>query len=688
MKSPSGNQAFFAAVAVLSVAILAILALLLKPTTYSAKPEPELAQSSQPPIQGMQRPTRSSVSEYKPSPTEQLLVTTMTNSEPAVQEKAPFTDLKAGQLPSPDTAIYAVIEANGGKLPNSGQELVLALQKLGDFLQLPVPFSAVALESGLRHPRVLITQRPKAFLPVGSTSSQSRTKSTVVHSILGSTSNDTASQPNLEGRLFLAANMVSTGSMNPRVKTVEFISWNSRRMKFDFGVIEGMGGSPEFKIIDGVRCFSCHKNRGPILGVSPWSNTVHNDVVRSTSQFLFDFEPKTLVDTRGVSKSDLICRSDGMMLLNPVAQGVDEGVRLGANLLRDREIFRALNRTANGRMVFFQLLNSIVEPGGLATIDKRIRPVINKSDLSGFFRDAVAIQRATISSRLIDFSPSGSMGRITATRTSWGGTENGLIAYDNLRANGNHGLTDVHLPSNTRAFFNPPVQMPNQVSDLISTSLLAHTIGLTEADRQFLTETLIDAAKKRNHTDVNPKILASYVFSGPYFADVLERDELPDNNEFKDRFVRGLNEVVLTHQFTGKFRLSRDSSLGVLQRLWSDRRIEQEVELVPTTSCLRCHDIQVPGKAPAFSPIPMLAFDPFDKTARETWVRTADPKRKVIVLNRMLKRLTIDEDMPPEDSTEYVLFRGKNPVSFERVKEFLETELKTATGGIGVDVPR
>ena len=89
-----------------------------------------------------------------------------------------------------------------------------------------------------------------------------------------------ANRTQLQGRLFLAAN-TEIGDDGFKVRTVEFISWNSRKLKFDFGVIEGMArDKPELKILDGTRCFSCHKNRGPILGAAPWSNTMHNDVVQ------------------------------------------------------------------------------------------------------------------------------------------------------------------------------------------------------------------------------------------------------------------------------------------------------------------------------------------------------------------------------------------------------------------------
>ena len=50
------------------------------------------------------------------------------------------------------------------------------------------------------------------------------------------------------------------------MKTIEIISWNSRKKRFDFGMVECNTTTPELQMLDGVRCFSCHKNKGPILG--------------------------------------------------------------------------------------------------------------------------------------------------------------------------------------------------------------------------------------------------------------------------------------------------------------------------------------------------------------------------------------------------------------------------------------
>src|SRR4029079_17655354 len=107
------------------------------------------------------------------------------------------------------------------------------------------------------------------------------------------------------------------------------ISWNRRRGRFEFGVVDGLGGTPELKFLDGVRCFSCHKNRGPILGASPWSNTMHNGLVQSTAAEML---PNPRPNERPVL--------DGMRLFDAHAGPVDAAVRQGAHLLRDRAVFK------------------------------------------------------------------------------------------------------------------------------------------------------------------------------------------------------------------------------------------------------------------------------------------------------------------------------------------------------------
>ena len=82
--------------------------------------------------------------------------------------------------------------------------------------------------------------------------------------------------------MFLAANFEKKGG-ELKVKTFEFISWNGRKQRFDFGFIECDDAEPQIRLVDGVKCFSCHKNKGPILGQGPWSNTPHNDLIRGSA---------------------------------------------------------------------------------------------------------------------------------------------------------------------------------------------------------------------------------------------------------------------------------------------------------------------------------------------------------------------------------------------------------------------
>lgn len=101
---------------------------------------------------------------------------------------------------------------------------------------------------------------------------------------------------------------------------------------------------------------------------------------------------------------------------------------------------------------------------------------------------------------------------------------------------------------------------------------------------------------------------------------------------------------------------------------------EAEAVVVPTTACLRCHDVPANGKRGAFESIPPLAFDPLDKAGREAWARTANKVRKREVLSRLQARLYKDVDMPPHDSPEHEKFPVKG-AAFEDLKRFLDAEL-------------
>jgi hypothetical protein len=172
--------------------------------------------------------------------------------------------------------------------------------------------------------------------------------------------------------------------------------------------------------------------------------------------------------------------------------------------------------------------------------------------------------------------------------------------------------------------------------------------------------------------------LARQAFEGPAFTDVLAGGPLPDRDEFKDRFVDGLDGVLR-------------STYGLALGFVPDRREyasgprydpaaaeEKDVAVVPTSACLRCHEVGGAGKAPRVDPIPVLAVDPFDKSGREGWVKTAastDPKKRKVVLARMLERVATDADMPPEDAPEYDRFRMREAAGFQEVKRFLTAEL-------------
>jgi hypothetical protein len=204
---------------------------------------------------------------------------------------------------------------------------------------------------------------------------------------------------------------------------------------------------------------------------------------------------------------------------------------------------------------------------------------------------------------------------------------------------------------------------------------LARTLGLTEGDRAFLADTLREAAGWANDPRVSPSSLALDVFTGPEFADVLEGGPLPDRDEFKDRFVAG----ILATRVAGPIYWGDRREYAGTPLI--DRRAREkelaDVPPTPTSACLGCHEVAKAGKRPGFSPIPALPFDPFDAAARGAWVRTADRKRRAEVLDRLLRRLGTDKDMPPEDSAE-AAFRERDPAAFAAVVAWLEAELRRA----------
>jgi hypothetical protein len=568
--------------------------------------------------------------------------------------------------PLGDTAIAELIGANDGKVPATGAELQAALRKLGGFDQLTVPFSAVVLDSTLSHPRVVFTPR---FVPLNPDANPQQQLPFVFVSRGGwspvraeglvrlpTISPVAANRPNLAGRLFLAVNMdagLTRGTA--RVQSLEFISWNARRKRFDFGIVEGMGGSlAEMKFVDGVRCVSCHKTRGPILGASPWSNSGNNSLVRGA-----------LTDS-----------ADGISLIATNAGEVDARVRQAADLLRNRELFKMMARNPAGRKVYPILLGGLVAQDSFEDADRRLREKIDLTLVDSFRRlilDWAESQKAARSSILIDFSP---VGPPPPPRRGgeWGGTQSAVEAYDAKRADGKPALPSSHQPSNPKAFFKLPVQSPNKPSQLVNVTKLAETVGLSNGDRAFLARTLSAAAQRTKATEA---VLTKAVIAGPHFADIVYVGTVPDREEFKERFISGLDEVVrITYRAPEGMAANRaDYASG---RGWTPGGggEEKEPELVPTTACLRCHEIRPAGKPRFVEPLPSLAFDPFDKANRETWLKSAERKRKQEVLARMLKRLIEDKDMPPEDAPEHERFRVNDPARLDAVREFLEVELK------------
>ncbi|MBM3980477.1 MAG: hypothetical protein FJ304_09340 [Planctomycetes bacterium] len=627
------------------------------------------------------------------------------------------------------SAIGFVLEANGNEVPRNGEEMMRALAKLGDFVQLPVAFSAVDLQSGLQKPRVVITQKP-SFLPVPEpqkpnpndpfpalpTFPGGPTPPPVQAPINNS---NTLTKPNLEGRLFLAANMErKNGEL--KVKTFEFISWNSRKQKFDFGFIECDPVEPQIRLVDGVKCFSCHKNKGPILGIGPWSNTPHNDMVRAAMsgvnlpkgvrpQFAFDGDlgqPRRLdsgivsLGNGGVGVRPKPTTADGMALMLPQGPAVDASVRFGAELARDRDVYRAMARNADGRKGLVVLMAAIAAPGTLEQVNQQARVALDQAFVSGYpvFADKWVSIHKSSTNTLIDFNPSGSSGSLQTVTTGspatggwgggstlrselkivWTGDPKQVTDYDAKRSAGEPGLPSARQPSNPRAFVKPTAPLPGKPSNAVNTTGLARLIGLTEGDRKYLADSLKFAAQQIGKPRVTAASVAREVFSGAAFSEVLQAGEIPDREDFKDRFVRGLGAVMQAHG-ADPFAPARASYASGPNVSAKPGEVEKEIPVVATTACVRCHDTPKTAKA-GFSPIPVLAFDPFDKQARETWAKTTDATKRAQVLTRFLKRVAEDRDMPPEDSAEYEAFRAKSPAAMDAMKEWIEAELKRAKG--------
>jgi hypothetical protein len=617
------------------------------------------------------------------------------------------------------TAIGVVVEANENKIPTGGEEMVKALRRLGEVAQLPITFSAVDVHTSLLRPRVIITPRlsTEAYDPrerPGQLGEESP-----VPGMPGTRLGDPVqtpvgtgrlTEPNIEGRLFLAANFEKKDG-GLKVGTFEFISWNSRTLRFDFGYIECDGPEPQLRFVDGVRCFSCHKNRGPILGQGPWSNTPHNDVLRET--ILAEMEVPLSRSARQKYDEDLgqphrldtgfrighqlpELTADGLLTVLPQGPAVDAAVRRGADLARDRDVYRAMALYPDGRKGLVLLLSDIAAPGPLERNDQQSAKLLNRIFSEGygtFAQKWVAIHRNS-SNKLVDYNPSGSMGQaiqiVTRTpgpwgrgstlhaslRVAWSGTPQEIAAYDKKRSESEHKLPSNRRPSNPRAFVRPDPGAPAYPSHAVSGTGLARVIGLTEGDRTFMAEQLAAAAKRVDQPKVTAATLARDVFEGGQFAEVLRTGLIPDREDFKDRFVKGLNETLTGRGATALALERRDyaSGPGV-----APVPGEEEIPVVATTACVRCHEVQTVAHS-RFSPIPLLAFDPFDREKREGWAKGTDAKTRAQVLAKIRQRVVADKDMPPEDSPEHEAFRVKHPAELDALKDWLAAELKKAGG--------
>jgi hypothetical protein len=250
-----------------------------------------------------------------------------------------------------------------------------------------------------------------------------------------------------------------------------------------------------------------------------------------------------------------------------------------------------------------------------------------------------------------------------------------LMNYNEVRGQGRSGLTTRQQPSNPHAFVRPLAVKPRRPSDVLNAHQLAETIGITDGDRRFFAQSLASAIEQLPKPKPKAATLAKELFASAPFKDFIAGGPMPDRDEFKDRFVEALNEVLTKRGIDAGFAPDRTTYASGPR--YDPKAVEEkESAIMPTSACLRCHQVAEYGKAIRFDLIPPLAFDPFDKLGREAWLRrTADAKKRHDVLKRMMTRLATDADMPPEDAPELDLFRVKKAASFAEVKQFLTAHL-------------
>ena len=204
--------------------------------------------------------------------------------------------------------------------------------------------------------------------------------------------------------------------------------------------------------------------------------------------------------------------ADGLSIIQPQGPAVDAAVRLGKpSLVIDRDVYRSMARSQDGRKGLVILLAAITTPGApLELTGAQVRPALDAAYTVNFLAFAEKWQalHKTGANTLIDFNPAGPNGTIQQSVTGspggwgggstlqvdqrivWSGDPKQVTEYDAKRADGEHGLPSARQPSNPKAFVRPPVPQPSKPSAAVHAIGLARLIGLTDGDRTFLTDQL------------------------------------------------------------------------------------------------------------------------------------------------------------------------------------------------------
>lgn len=156
------------------------------------------------------------------------------------------------------------------------------LDRLGGFGKtnaVLVPFSRAPGRTSLGNPRILATVstvNPRSLARV----------------------EPATREPDVRDRLFVAFNAHPDGT-----RTLEFIAWNRRLRRFDFGIVENYDKPERRRVVadEGKRreCLSCHKAGGPIFTEFPWGGT-HVDPLMSLAMLkrAHASDPKTYAEAK------------------------------------------------------------------------------------------------------------------------------------------------------------------------------------------------------------------------------------------------------------------------------------------------------------------------------------------------------------------------------------------------------